>query len=63
MKKPKAKLVGEDGNVFILMGICFKALKDAGMHAEAKEMMEKITHTATSYTEALAIMMEYCETE
>ena len=59
--KPEAKLVGEDGNVFNLMAICSKALKDAGQPEVAVEMREKITKTAKSYDEALAIMMDYCE--
>jgi len=63
MQKPKVKLVGENGNVFNLMGICSRALKDKKMYAEAKEMTEKITKTAKSYEEALAIMMEYCDVD
>jgi N-formylglutamate amidohydrolase len=61
--KPTVKLVGENGNVFNLMDICSRALKNAGQKEEAKEMCEKITHTAKSYHEALAIMMEYCNVE
>jgi len=45
-KKPTVKLVGEDGNVFNLMGIYSRVLKRAGMANEAKEMCEKITKTA-----------------
>jgi hypothetical protein len=58
--KPKAKLIGEDGNVFNLIGICSKALKKAGMHDEAKEMTEKV-FSSNSYDEALAIMGDYCD--
>jgi len=61
--KPRAKLVGEDGNVFNLMGICSRELRRAGMNEEAKEMIQKITTSAKSYDEALRIMMEYCEVE
>jgi len=59
-KKPRAKLVGENGNVFNLMGICSRALKEAGMNDEAKEMIGKIT-SSKSYDEALAIMSDYCD--
>jgi hypothetical protein len=62
-KKPTAKLVGENGNVYNLMAICCNALKGAGMGNEAKEMQEKIVKTAKSYEEALAIMMDYCDVE
>jgi hypothetical protein len=61
-KKPKVKLVGENGNVFNLMGICSRALKNAGQSEKAKEMCKKIT-SSKSYNEALSIMMEYCEVE
>ena len=58
--KPKVKLVGEDGNVFNLIGICSRALKNAGQGDKAKEMSNKIFN-CKSYSEALAIMMDYCE--
>jgi hypothetical protein len=58
--KPEVKLVGENGNVFNLMAICQKALRRAGMHDEAKEMVDKITH-CDSYDKALSIMMEYVD--
>lgn len=58
--KPKAKLTGQDGNVFNLIGICSKALKSAGMHDQAKEMTERV-FGSESYEEAIAIMGEYCE--
>jgi len=60
--KPRVKLVGENGNVFNLMGICSRALKDAGQKEKATEMCKKITGCG-SYDEALAIMMDYCEVE
>jgi len=61
--KPRVKLSGENGNVFNLMAICSKALKEAGLQDKAKEMCNKITTTAKSYDEALQIMMEFCEVE
>jgi hypothetical protein len=61
--KPRVKLVGEDGNVFNLMGICKRALEKSGQADKAKEMINKITTEAKSYHEALAIMMDYCEVE
>lgn len=59
-KKPTAKLVGQDGNVFNLIGICSKALKKAGMQDKAKEMAERCFQ-AKSYDEALQIMSDYCD--
>jgi hypothetical protein len=43
MTKSKCKLIGEDGNIFNLMGIASKTLKRAGLKKEADEMIDKIT--------------------
>ena len=40
-KKPKCPLIGQDGNIFNLMGIASKTLKRNGMYDEAKEMCSK----------------------
>ena len=61
-QKPTAKLVGEDGNVFNLIGICTKALKRAGKSEEAKELSERVWECG-SYHEALKLMGEYVEIE
>ena len=64
--KPECKLVGENGNVFNLMGLASRALKKAGLKDEAKEMQERIMGKegetgAESYDEALCIIMEYVD--
>ena len=56
--KPRCKLIGEDGNVFNLIGLTAKALKKAGQDERAKEMQGRVIK-AGSYSEALAIMSEY----
>lgn len=58
--KPKAKVIGENGNVFVTLGICSKSLKKNGQHEQAKEMTDRVFNSG-SYDEALQIMMEYCE--
>lgn len=60
-KRPEAKLIGEDGNIFNLMGIASKALKQSGYYEEANEMFNRITNGAGSYDEALAIISQYVE--
>ena len=60
-KRPGAKLIGEDGNIFNLMGIASKALKQAGYSDEANEMFNRITNGAGSYDEALMIISQYVE--
>mgnify|MGYP001167522207 FL=1 len=62
MPKPKCKLIGEDGNIFNLMGIASRTLKKAGLREEAEEMIKGIKNSG-SYHEALGIIMEYVEVE
>ena len=58
--KPKAKLIGADGNVFNLLAICKRALR---RHPNAfNELWERVQNSS-SYDEALQIMMEYVEVE
>ena len=59
-KKVKVRLIGADGNVFNLLGICVTALKRAGEEAAAKELAEKVMVT-DSYDSALQIMMTYVD--
>lgn len=60
--KPKCKLIGEDGNIFNLIGIAARALRRAGLVDKADEMSNKVMHSG-SYSEALSIIMEYVEVE
>jgi hypothetical protein len=62
MKKPKCKLVGEDGNIFNLIGIASKTLKRAGQTDQAKEMTEKIMKSG-SFENTLGIIGEYVDIE
>lgn len=62
MEKPTVELIGQDGNVFNLLGICSKALRRAGQTDKAQEMSQKVM-SCGSYDEALQIMMEYVEIE
>ena len=59
-KKPKAKLIGKDSNVFNLIGIANAALRKEGMLDQIKEMDNRIWESH-SFDEALAIIMEYVE--
>lgn len=58
--KPECKLIGENGNIFNLMGIASRTLKDHGLKDEAKEMRDRIMGCG-SYPEALGIIAEYVE--
>ena len=56
--KPDCALIGQDGNIFNLMGIASHTLKQNGMKDEASEMCSRITKSG-SYSEALGIISEY----
>ena len=58
-EKPDCALIGEDGNIFNLMGIASKTLKKNGMKEQAEEMVKRITQGAHNYSEALCIIGEY----
>lgn len=57
-KKPDCPLIGQDGNIFNLMGIASRTLRENGMPDQAKEMCERI-HASGSYGEALNIIGDY----
>ena len=61
-EKPKMDLIGEDGNIFAIMGRASGLLKEAGQKAESEEMIGRVTSSG-SYDEALGIISEYVETE
>lgn len=56
--KPDCPLVGADGNIFNLMGIASRTLKNNRLPDKAKEMCERVKSSG-SYDEALAVIMEY----
>ncbi len=60
VKKPTAKLLDEDGNIYNLIGIAQKALRGAGQAEQAKTMQAEI-FASGSYEEALGIIMNYCD--
>lgn len=59
-QKPKCKLVGQDGNIFNLVGIAARTLRRAGMNESADQMTDRV-FKSHSYDEALAIICEYVE--
>ena len=56
--KPDCPLIGQDGNVFNIIGIASRTLKENGMSEEAKEMSSRV-FASGSYAEALSIIGEY----
>ena len=56
--KPDCPLIGENGNIFNLVGIAARTLKRNGLSEEASEMSTKVFGSG-SYEEALGIIGEY----
>ena len=56
------ELMGHDGNIFSIMGRASFLLQMAGMNAENKEMVDRIT-SCKDYDKALNIISEYVDTE
>ena len=61
-KRPKMKLVGQDGNIFAILGRASRLLKKNGQPEQAKEMADRV-YQSGNYCEALDIISEYVETE
>ncbi len=61
-EKPRVKLIGENGNIFNLIGLASRGLKKAGQNDKATEMSQRVMSSG-SYEEALSIIMEYVEVE
>ena len=59
-EKPKCPLIGADGNIFNLLGMASRTLRENGMREQAKEMQSRVTASG-SYYEALNILGEYVE--
>lgn len=58
-QKPDCALIGENGNIFNLMGIAAKTLRENNLYEQSEEMIQRITEDAHSYGEALNIIGEY----
>ena len=54
------QLVGQNGNVFNLMGIVIRALRSNGFGDEVDDFVSEVT-SSKSYHEALAVMMQWVD--
>lgn len=57
-EKPDCPLIGQNGNIFNLIGIASRTLRQHGMSEQAKDMTNRI-YACGSYDEALCIIGEY----
>jgi hypothetical protein len=62
MDKPKCKLIGEDGNVFFIIGKVHQVLKSNGLQDEA-ELFKTQAFSSQSYDEVLQLLQEYVDVE
>ena len=59
-EKPPCPLIGQDGNIFNLVGIAARTLREAGLRDQAKELTSRIlSGECHSYGEALYLIGEY----
>ena len=61
MSKPVVKLIGENGNAFLILGKVTKALKRVGMKTESDAFLEEAM--AGDYNHLLRTAMKYVEIE
>lgn len=59
-EKPVCVLVGENGNIFNLVGKASSVLRSNGLGKQVSELQTKILNSK-SYNEALAVISEYVE--
>lgn len=57
-KKPNCSLIGQDGNIFNLMAIASRTLREHDMAEQATEMCERIRNCGNYYS-ALGVIGEY----
>lgn len=55
----EVRLIGENGNIFNLLGIVGKELKQNGFSDESNQLWKEVHESAKSYEEALTIIQEY----
>lgn len=60
MEKIKVNLIGEDGNIFNLVGIISREMRRNGLEELASEMRNRVFNSE-SYDNALQIIMEYVD--
>lgn len=64
MEKPECKMIGEDSNVFNLIGITKKTLRRAKLYAELEtfdaELVE-LTSSGGTYDDVLALIQKFVD--
>ena len=64
MEKPECKLIGENGNVFNLIGIVKRTLRQEGLSEELQSFDSELTDmmkNGSSYDDILVLFQKYVE--
>jgi len=61
-RRPKCKLIGENGNIFVLAAIVLDTLEEAGLTEHRDEIKGRL-FTMGSYEETLNMFSEYVDVE
>ena len=62
VQKPRMKLLGQDGNIFSILGRAGRLLRQNGQSKQAEEMFQRVQDSG-DYYKALGIISEYVQTE
>jgi len=60
IEKPEVQLVGEDGNAFLIIGRCMKALRRVGAPVEVRNAFQAEA-TSGDYDHLLSTLAEHCQ--
>jgi len=60
--RPVVRLVGEDGNAFMVLGLVFRALREAGWSKEER-LAFQAEATSGDYNHLLRTVMKYLDVE
>lgn len=58
---PRCPLIGADGNIFSVLGLAGKTMRNNGMADKVDEMLERAKAPGNDYYKALGVVMEYVE--
>lgn len=59
-EKPKCALIGQDGNIYYLLGTASNTLIENNMQEESDEMVKRVAESH-SYSKALSIISQYVD--
>jgi len=60
-RKPRCPLIGANGNIYNVLGLAGKTLRNNGMGNKVEEMLSRAKAPGNDYYAALGVVMEYVE--